>query len=113
MTRWRQRMGEDKLVALIQESPSAATRVGAAKPRTSPRVIVDTTVQPGGGVPDRRQAHAPSARAAGPARQDAWRSVAPLLRAGGEEGANGLPALAHAKQFKRANRALVRCELFW
>jgi transposase, IS5 family len=35
LTRWRQRMGEDKLVALIQESLSAATRIGAAKPRTS------------------------------------------------------------------------------
>jgi hypothetical protein len=30
MTRWRQRMGEDKIVALIQESLNVATRVGAA-----------------------------------------------------------------------------------
>ncbi len=37
LTRWRQRMGEEKLVALIQESLAAATPTGAAKPRTFPR----------------------------------------------------------------------------
>ena len=46
LTRWRQRMGEEKLVALIQESLSAATRTGAAKPSDFSKVIVDTTVQP-------------------------------------------------------------------
>jgi hypothetical protein len=30
ITRWRQRMGEDKIVALIQESLNIATRVGQA-----------------------------------------------------------------------------------
>ena len=38
LTRWRQRMGEDKLVALIPESLAVATRVGAARsPPTSGR----------------------------------------------------------------------------
>src|ERR1700760_1184632 len=46
MTRWRQRMGEEKLVALLQESLHLATRSGAAKPADFTRVIVDTTVQP-------------------------------------------------------------------
>ena len=32
LTRWRQRMGEEKLTALIQESLATATRTGAAKP---------------------------------------------------------------------------------
>jgi hypothetical protein len=45
LTRWRQRMGEEKLVALIQESLSVATRTGAAKPSDFSKVIVDTTVQ--------------------------------------------------------------------
>ena len=45
MTRWRQRMGEDKLVALIQESLDVATRIGAAKPADFSKVIVDTKVQ--------------------------------------------------------------------
>ena len=46
MTRWRKRMGEDKIVALIQESLNVATRVGAAKPSDFTSIIVDTTVQP-------------------------------------------------------------------
>ena len=46
LTRWRQRMGEEKLQALIQESLSVATRTEAVKPSELSRVIVDTTVQP-------------------------------------------------------------------
>jgi hypothetical protein len=46
MTRWRQRMGEERLAALIQESLSVATKTGAAKPSDFSKVIVDTTVQP-------------------------------------------------------------------
>src|ERR1700729_2711715 len=46
LTRWRQRMGEAKLTALIQESLSLATRTEAMKPRGLARVVVDTTVQP-------------------------------------------------------------------
>src|SRR5436305_8743495 len=46
LTRWRQRMREDKLAALIQESLNVATRTGAAKPADFAKVIVDTTVQP-------------------------------------------------------------------
>jgi len=44
MTRWRQRMGEDKLAALLQESLNVAVKVGAAKPSDFTKVIVDTTV---------------------------------------------------------------------
>ena len=43
LTRWRQRMGEQRLVALIQESLAVATRAGAAKPADFSKVIVDTT----------------------------------------------------------------------
>ena len=46
MTRWRQRMGEEKLLALLQESLSVAARTGALKPSDLSCVIVDTTVQP-------------------------------------------------------------------
>jgi IS5 family transposase len=38
-------MGEDELIALIQESLAVATRVGAAKPADFRQVIIDTTVQ--------------------------------------------------------------------
>src|SRR5262245_14170844 len=46
MTYWRQRMGEERLQALLQESLAAAARCGAIKPADLSRVIVDTTVQP-------------------------------------------------------------------
>jgi transposase, IS5 family len=45
LTRWRQRMGEGKLVALVQESLATASRSGTAKPSDFSRIIVDTTVQ--------------------------------------------------------------------
>lgn len=46
LTRWRQRMGEEKLTALLQESLATAVRVDAPKPRDLAQVVVDTTVQP-------------------------------------------------------------------
>ena len=46
ITRWRDRMGEERLEALLQESLAVATRTGAMKPNDLSRVIVDTTVQP-------------------------------------------------------------------
>ena len=46
LTRWRNRMGEERLQALIQESLSVATKTKAIKPSELSRVIVDTTVQP-------------------------------------------------------------------
>ncbi len=46
LTRWRQRMGEQKLQALLQESLAVATRTAALKPADLARVVVDTTVQP-------------------------------------------------------------------
>jgi IS5 family transposase len=46
LTRWRNRMGEERLQALLQESLSVATRTAAIKPSELSRVIVDTTVQP-------------------------------------------------------------------
>jgi IS5 family transposase len=46
LTRWRNRMREERLQALIQESLSVATRTKAIKPSKLSRAIVDTTVQP-------------------------------------------------------------------
>jgi IS5 family transposase len=46
LTRWRQRMGEEKLKALLQESLAVATRTEAMKPSDLARVVIDTTVQP-------------------------------------------------------------------
>jgi IS5 family transposase len=45
MTRWRQRMGAERLAALLQESLAVAVRTGGADARVPGRIIVDTTVQ--------------------------------------------------------------------
>jgi IS5 family transposase len=79
LTRWRQRMGEKKLAALIQESLNVATRTGAAKPTDFSKVIVDTTVQPKAVAfpTDAKLMH--RAGTAGAAGQEAGRPVAPIL----------------------------------
>lgn len=46
LTRWRQRLGEEHLLALLQESLSVAHKTGALATRDLERVVVDTTVQP-------------------------------------------------------------------
>ncbi len=46
LTRWRQRLGEAQLAALLQESLSVAHRTGALATKDLERVVVDTTVQP-------------------------------------------------------------------
>ena len=87
LTRWRQRMGADKLKALLQESLAVATRTDAMKPSDLARVVIDTTVQ-GGDVPDRRQTAQPGARAAGATHEEARRELAPILCAGRQAGSD-------------------------
>ena len=74
LTRWRQRMGEEKLVALIQESLSMATthRRGQALGLLQGDCRHDGAAE-GRDVPDRRQADAPGARATGEAGEEARR----------------------------------------
>ena len=107
LTRWRQRMGEEKLVALIQESLATATRTGAAKPSDFTRVIVDTTVQP------KAVAFPTDAKLMHRARERlvrlAKKAAVPLRQSYERVGKRALIAhqrYAHAKQFKRAKRAL-------
>ena len=45
LTRWRQRLGEEQIVALLQESLSVAHRTGAIDIKDLERVAIDTTVQ--------------------------------------------------------------------
>jgi transposase, IS5 family len=45
LTRWRQRRGEERLMAFLPESLSVATRTGAAKPADFRPGIIDTPVQ--------------------------------------------------------------------
>ena len=94
LTRWRQRMGEQRLVALIQESLAVATRTGAAKPADFSKVIVDTTVQPKAVAfpTDAKLMHRARERLAKLARKT-WPRSAPVLRAGGQACADRSPAL--------------------
>ena len=107
MTRWRQRMGEDRLVALIQESLATATRTGAAKPSDFSRVIVDTTVQPKNVMfpTDARLMHRARERLARLARKHGIKLRQSYERVG-KFALIKHQRYAHAKQFKRANKAL-------
>src|SRR6266446_4763866 len=105
--RWRQRMGEEKLQALLQESLSVATRTEAIKPSDLNRVIVDTTVQP------KNVMFPTDARLLNRAREKlvrlAKRYGVKLRQSYARVGKFALikhQRYAHAKQFKRANRAL-------
>ena len=107
MTRWRQRMGEEKLVALIQESLNVATRTGAAKPSDFSKVIVDTTVQPKAVAfpTDAKLMHRARVRLVrlakkhGVALRQSYERVGKFALIKHQR-------YAHAKPFKRANRAL-------
>ncbi len=109
LTRWRQRMGEEKLVALLQESLSVATRTGAAKPSDFSKVIVDTTVQ------EKAAAFPTDAKLMHRARENLVRLAKKhgvALRQSYERiGKQALIAhqrYKHAKQHKRANKSLRR-----
>jgi IS5 family transposase len=113
LTRWRQRMGEEKLAALIQESLSVATRTGAAKPSDFSKVIVDTTVQ------EKAIAFPADAKLMHRARERLVRLAKKhgmSLRQSYERiGKHALIAhqrYAHAKQFKRANKALRKIRTY-
>src|SRR3546814_8846361 len=54
LTRWRQRLGEKHLAALLQESLSVAHRTGALATKDLERVAVGTTVQPKAIAQDRK-----------------------------------------------------------
>ena len=107
LTRWRQRMGEEKLVALIQESLPVATRTGAAKPADFTEVIVDTTVQPKAVAfpTDAKLMHRARERLVRLAKKHGVELRQSYARVG-KIALIPHQRYAHAKQFKRANRAL-------
>jgi transposase, IS5 family len=107
LTRWRQRMGEDKLIALIQESLAVAARVGAAKPADFRQVVIDTTVQEKAiAFPtDAKLMHRARERLVRLAKRHGVRLRQSYARVG-KAALIRHQRYAHAKQFKRANRAL-------
>lgn len=113
LTRWRQRMGEEKLQALLQESLSVATKTEAIKPSDLNRVIVDTTVQP------KNVMFPTDAKLLNRAREIlvrlAQRQGLTLRQSYARVGKFALikhQRYAHAKQFKRANRALKKLKTY-
>ena len=107
MTHWRNRMGEERLQALLQESLAVATKTGAMKPGDLARVIVDTTVQP------KNITFPTDAKLLNRAREKlvtlAKRLGVELRQSYTRVGKFALiqhQRYAHAKQFERANKAL-------
>ncbi len=109
MTRWRQRMGEEKLMALLQESLSVATRTGAARPADFRQVIIDTTVQEKAITfpTDAKLMHRARERLVRLAKEKGVRLRQSYARVG-KIALIQHQRYAHAKQFKRANKALRR-----
>jgi IS5 family transposase len=107
LTRWRQRLGEEQLAALLQESLAVAHRTGAIATKDLERVVVDTTVQ------EKAIAHPTDARLM-------HRAIEKLIDLSKREGvelrqsyrrvakraAIMVGRYTHAHQFKRARREL-------
>jgi len=113
LTRWRNRMGEERLQALLQESLAVATRTEAIKPSELSRVIVDTTVQP------KNVMFPTDAKLLNRAREKLVRlaklSGVELRQSYARVGKFALiqhQRYAHAKQFKRANRMLKKLRTY-
>jgi transposase, IS5 family len=107
LTRWRQRLGEEQLAALLQESLAVAHRTGAIAPKDLERVVVDTTVQ------EKAIAHPTDARLT----HRAIEKLGDLAKREGVELRQSYRRVAkraaimvgrytHAHQFKRARREL-------
>ena len=107
LTHWRQRLGEEQLAALLQESLSVAHKTGALATRDLERVVIDTTVQP------KAIAHPTDARLCHRAIEKlinlARRNDVPLrqsYRRVAKRAAIMVGRYTHAHQFKRARREL-------
>ena len=113
LTRWRQRMGEEKIRSLLQESLHVAVRTGAMKPSDTRRVIVDTTVEP------KNVMFPTDAKLINRAREKLVKLAKKLgvdLRQSyvrvGKLALIKHQRYAHAKQFKRANKALRKLKTY-
>jgi transposase, IS5 family len=113
MTRWRQRMGEDKLNVLLQESLAVAAKTKAIKPVELSQVVVDTTVQPKAiAFPTdakllnrSREILVRLAKKEGLVLRQSYKRVGKLALIKHQR-------YAHAKQFKRAGKMLRRLKTY-
>jgi IS5 family transposase len=113
MTRWRQRMGEERLEVLLQESLTIAVKTDAVAVKDLSKVIVDTTVQ------EKAITFPTDAKLLNRARV----MLVKLAKTHGLELRQGYPKVgklalmkyqryAHAKQWNRARRELRRLRTF-
>ena len=113
MTRWRQRMGEERITALLRESLSVAIRTGAMAPADTRQVIVDTTVQPKNVMfptdakllNRAREKLVKLAKQTGTGLRQSYTRVGKLALIKQQR-------YAHAKQFKRAGKALRKLRTY-
>ena len=107
LTRWRQRLGEEPLTALLQESLSVAHKLGALATRDLERVVVDTTVQPKAIAhpTDARLCHRALDKLVALARRHGVRLRQSYVRVA-KRAAIMVGRYSHAHQFKRARRQL-------
>jgi len=113
LTRWRQRMGEERVAALLQESLSVAIRTGAMAPRDTRRVIVDTTVQPKNVMfpTDAKLLHRAREKLVALAKKTGIDLRQSYTRVG-KFALIKHQRYAHAKQFKRAGKALRKLKTY-
>jgi IS5 family transposase len=113
LSRWRTRMGAERLEVLLQESLAAAVKTDAVDVKDLSKVIVDTTVQ------EKAVTFPTDARLANRARQ----KLVKLAKKHGLTLRQGYPRVgklalmkyqryAHARQFKRARRELRRLKTY-
>jgi len=107
LTHWRQRLGEEALTALLQESLAVAHRTGALSGKDFERVAVDTTVQPKAIAhpSDARLCHRALQKLVGLARQSGVTLRQSYVRLA-KRAAIMVGRYTHAHQFKRARRQL-------
>jgi len=113
MTRWRQRMGEERIGALLQESLAVAVKTGAMKPQDTRQVIVDTTVQPKNVMfpTDAKLIHRARERLVRLAKKMGLDLRQTYIRVG-KFALIQHQRYAHAKQFKRAGKALRKLKTY-
>lgn len=113
MTRWRQRMGEEKIQALLQESLAVAVKLGAAKPADFTQAIVDTTVaEKNVAFPtDAKLIHRARERLVRQAKKTGIALRQSYVRLG-KKALIAHQRYAHAKQYKRAGRQLRKLKTF-
>lgn len=107
MTHWRQRLGEEHLQALVQESLRVAHETGAIEAKDLERVAVDTTVQPKAVAhpTDARLMHRALEKLVKLAKREGVKLRQSYLRVA-KRAAIMIGRYIHAHQFKRARRQL-------